>query len=228
MTERVFTKKELEEMGRTTLDLITEAIDAGDKEKAKKLSKRMCSEFRFMHDLYRDWIASLMTYIYENHGEEDLCKAMKKAAEAYLKPMAEEYAKADFRRRVEMVVGGGRGHLQPQEVTEDDEKVCAKATPCGSGELLFKSGAYGPPRNFTMIQKPHVCTYGMTDFPIYCCHSPIHELLAIEWIGEPMFVAYPAEKGMAREGCLCCIYKDPKDIPEEVYKRIGLEKPKTK
>jgi hypothetical protein len=35
-SKRIFTDKELEEMGKRPLDLLLEAIDAGDKEKAKR------------------------------------------------------------------------------------------------------------------------------------------------------------------------------------------------
>ena len=54
MTNRVFTQEELEEMGKRTIDLLTEAIEAGDKERAKKLAGRMYREFSAMHDLYVD------------------------------------------------------------------------------------------------------------------------------------------------------------------------------
>jgi hypothetical protein len=36
-SKRIFTDEELKEMGAPTLDLISKAIDAGDKEKAKAL-----------------------------------------------------------------------------------------------------------------------------------------------------------------------------------------------
>ena len=41
MTEqRIFTDQELKEMGARTLDLVLEAIDAGDKDKAKALASQ--------------------------------------------------------------------------------------------------------------------------------------------------------------------------------------------
>ncbi len=96
---------------------------------------------------------------------------------------------------------------------------------CGSGQDLLERGSYGPPRNFTMIKKPHAMTYNMTDFPIYCTHAPMIERLWMEKYGAPCYVVYPAEK-MASEGCWYCVYKDPKKIPEAVYERVGLKKPK--
>lgn len=223
MNERIFTDHELEEMGKLTLDLIHEAIDSNDLKKAKGLSKRMHMEFQFMHDLYRDWVTALMSYIYENHGEEDLYQAMRKAVGTYLRSSVEMHNRSGFREKVQMMVAGARGHCQPIEVTEDDEKITMKLK-CCSGVALLKDGFYGPPHHFTMITKPHLMTFKMTEFPVYCCHAPIQEELAIEWIGEPVYVSMPAEK-MALEGCRCMIYKDPKKIPAEVYERVDKAKP---
>jgi len=222
LKKKVFTDQELNEMGRLTLNLIHEAIDIGDLKKAKGLSKRMYQEFMFMHDLYRDWLTALMTYIYENHGENALYESMKKAVATYLKASVELHQRSDFRKRVEMLIAGVRGHGQPLEITEDDEKVIVKGTRC-AGELLLESGKYGPPCNFAMLQKPHTLTFQTTDFPIYCCHAPIQEQLAIDWIGEPVYVSNPADK-MAREACQCCIYKNRKDVPAKVYERVGRRK----
>lgn len=222
MDNRFFTDDELKEMGESTLELLKQAIDNGDKEKAKGLSKRMSMEFQFMHDLYRNWVAALMSHIYENHGEDDLHLAMRKAVSAYLRGSAELHRKSDFRERVRLMVAGARGHCRPMEITEDDEKVCIKMK-CCAGEMLLKNGFYGPPQNFTMIKTPHLLTFQMTDFPVYCCHAPVQEELAIEWIGEPVYVSMPAEK-MALEGCRCYIYKDPEKIPAEVYERVGKKK----
>ena len=225
--KRVFTDEELKEMGRRTLDVLLEAIDTDNKEKAKELANRMYQESRGMHDMMCVQLTGLMSYIYETHGEEDFYHAIRRMIGSYSDERAEQYAKADFRQRVEIRAAGLRGHLEPMTVVEDDEKICMRMEPCGSGEMLVKEGNYGPPRNFAMIQKAHPMTYNMNDFPIYCTHAPIIELLWIEKYGEPACVVYPAEK-MARGGCWYCLYKDPKYIPDEVYERVGREKPKQK
>ena len=41
--DRVFTDEELEEMGRPTLDVLLEAIEAGDLDKAKGPSAMVCT-----------------------------------------------------------------------------------------------------------------------------------------------------------------------------------------
>lgn len=221
---RVFTEEELKEMGRRTMDSALEALEAGDKEKAKKLVKRMHREFESLHDLYLHWVADLMDHIYVRDGESALYEALRRAVSSYMAPLMEHYTKANFRRRVEMLVSGLRAHLQNVIIEEDDEKVCIKGDPCGSGQRLFQSGAYEPPRNLSRM-RPHVMTWGLANFPIYCAHSPIQEMVSIEKIGYPVFVTLPADE-MAKDSCRMCIYKDPKSIPDEIYKRVGMEKPK--
>ena len=72
---RLFTDEELREMGRRTLDVAQEAIEQGDKQKAKELVQRMYKEFNHLHDGYMFWATGLLTYIYQNYGIESVEKA---------------------------------------------------------------------------------------------------------------------------------------------------------
>ena len=209
--KRVFTEKELKEMGVRTRDAAIEAVDAGDREKAKKLINRLYDESQGMHDVYL------------NSGEEALYQAMRKVMGTLAQAFPGSPDEMDFRSRVELVAGTLRGHGCSLEIEEDDEKVCVKMRPCGSGQKLVDSGAYGPPRNLSRL-KPHVMTWGLPDFPIYCVHNPVQSILAMENSGYPMDVVIPA-KDMATDSCRFCIYKDPDSIPEEIYTRVGMKKP---
>ena len=61
--DRLFSDAELKTMGKRTLDLLREKLDGGDIEQAKILAQQMYNEFLGMHDLYRDWITHLFTFI---------------------------------------------------------------------------------------------------------------------------------------------------------------------
>ncbi|MDO8490728.1 MAG: hypothetical protein Q7T04_01775 [Dehalococcoidia bacterium] len=221
---RVFTDQELKELSTRTMDAAVQAVEAGDKEKAKKLITRMSKEFQGIHDLYMNWAADLMDYIYTHNGEDALYQAMRKVVESYMGPLAEAYGKADFKRQVTMAAAGLRAHLEALEIEEDDEKVSIKMKPCGSGQRLMESGAYDSPRKLSRL-KAHPMTWGLPDFPIYCAHSPIQEMVGIERIGRPAFACIPSEP-MAKESCRFLIYKDPDAIPEQLYTRVGKKKPK--
>lgn len=221
-----FTREELEEMGKLTVDLLTEAIELGDKERAKKLAERMYTEFSAMHDLYVDWLAEFMDYVYTRYGEDALYEALRKVVRVSVAPMVET-TKLDFRRRVQSVVFMLRGHLQPMKVEEDDEKVCIMVERCGSGQRLVERGAYKPPHNLALLWKPHPMTWGRNDFPVYCTHCAVLEILSIEQLGYPACVTFPSRR-VGEGPCRICVYKKSEDIPEQVYTRVGKQKPRSR
>lgn len=223
---RIFTQEQLEEMGARTLDLVNKAADEGDTEKVKRYARRMYGELMNMHDLELDMVTALLSFIGRQYGDEVLQKAFTEAVGSWIKQMSEGYAKEENpSRRLQMLVYGLKGHGQPVKVEEDDEKFTLTMQPCGSGGRLVASGAYGPPKNFLRVKKPQLITYGKTDVPVYCAHCVYHELIPIDHVGMPLFTLFPGEK-MGEDPCRMVLYKDPKAIPEELYRRVGKQKPK--
>ena len=227
ITKRYFTDKELKEMGRRTLDVLKDTIDAGDKKKAKELAERMYTEFSHLHDGYMCWVTGLQSYIYKKLGIEAVEEAEREAHTiesntAWKAPAGAPPPKTDFRSRVEAMVGGLRGHLQPITVKEDDEKVTITMEPCGSGERIISKGWYD--EGLCRVKEAHRITWGLKDFPIYCVHCPVMEGLDIEKIGN-FTTAHFISDPIGKEHCQFVLYKDNKDIPEEFYRRIGKKNP---
>jgi len=221
-SKRVFTDKELKEMGRRTLDALLETIDAGDKEKAKELAKRMYKEFNYLHDGYFFWVTGLQTYIYNKLGADAVEEAEKFAHTIEAKAVFKPSEKKDFRSLVEHLAGGLRGHLQPITVKEDDEKVTITMEPCGSGERLIKMKGYE--LGLARVKEPHRITWGQKNFPMYCVHCPVMEMLDIENTGDFAFGHFISDP-IGKEHCQFVFYKNPADIPEKFYSRIGKQKP---
>jgi hypothetical protein len=222
--KRIFTEKELEEMGTRTLDLVYRAIDSGDKEKAKELADRMYKEFNYLHDGYMFWITGLLTHIYKKHGISAVEEAEREAHTIEGKTVFKAPELPDLRSKVAYMAGNLRGHLQPITIREDDEKISLTMKPCGSGERIIQKGGYKPEAGLAIVHEPHHITWGMKDFPIYCVHCPVMELLTIEGTGDfgPIhIVAEPINHG----SCQFVFYKDPSKIPEKYYTRIGKNKP---
>ncbi|MFC1495235.1 hypothetical protein ACFL6W_08145, partial [Thermodesulfobacteriota bacterium] len=96
--------------------------------------------------------------------------------------------------------------------------------PCGSGERLIQMGGYEPEFGLLKVKDPHPATWGMKDFPLYCVHCPVMEMLSIENSGDIGVVHLVSEPKKMGE-CHFALYKNPDDIPEEYYKRIGRKKP---
>lgn len=227
--ERNFTDEELERMGTPRADRAKSAVKEGDKEKALKEIQGMFHEFLSMHNLMRDWIAALYTYIYNTYGEEALYEANHKACSFWLRRFLEKYAEADPPRRAVMLAAGFRGHLVPLKVEEDEEKFTITMLPCGSGAKLVLDGDYEPTGELARIEKAQPQTLSKKDFPIYCTHCAFQEIIPIEKYGYPIFITdCPDGDRIGQENCRVYIYKNPEDIPERFFKRLGMKKPDKK
>lgn len=226
MAERFFTDDELREMERRTVDRLTDAIEAGDSERAKKLARRMYNEFLSMHDLYRNWITATLSEVGRRYGDGALDEVMVEGVRAWWKPIVDSLPSdpESLPARVKMFAAGLHGHLQPLEISEDDDKIEIRMCPCGSGGRLIQEGKYEGKEAFLTIKEGQPLTYGRPDYPVYCAHEYAMERVDIEENGHPFVVVEPAAK-LGREHCTMIVYKDADKIPAKYYERIGLKKP---
>ena len=224
--KKYFTEEQLAKMGTPRSERAIAAIEAGEKEKAIKEVHGMHNEFLSMHNILRDWIAAIYSYIYKKDGDEALYEVNKAACSYWLKDLMELYPKAEPQRRAQMLAAGFRGHLVPLKVEEDDEKFTLTMLPCGSGGKLHTSGAYEPPRNLAKVKKAQPQTFFKENFPVYCTHCAFQEIIPVEELGYPMFITdCPEGDKIGKENCKVYIYKDPKKVPERFYERLGKKKP---
>jgi hypothetical protein len=224
--DRWFSDYERAGLGRRTLDHLLDAIDAGDKVAASSLARRMFNEFLSMHDGYRNWVAALLSDVGRRDGDEALEAIMHTSVAAWWLPNLDTMTArtADRRAQVKMFIAGLRGHLQPIEVDEDDERVILKMTPCGSGGRLVLEGKYDGDDALLTIRTASRITYGRDDFPVYCAHEALMERINIERDGRPLVVVEPS-RHLGTEPCSFIIYKDPDAVPASYYERIGLPAP---
>ncbi|MDR1088284.1 MAG: hypothetical protein LBL23_03315 [Coriobacteriales bacterium] len=226
MSERLWTDSQLAEMSKRTIDKLGEAAEAGDTEKVKELAQTMYDQFAHLHDGYMVWIAGLLTYIYERGGAGEVEAAERFAhdKEAHLVFLPPEHT--DVKHMVEAMAAGLQGHVyQHMTLTEDEEKVVLTNTPCGSGGRLIQMGGYEPEVGLARIKEPSDITFNTPDYPVYCVHCPLFNMNAVDDTGDFLFLNNPPEK----DGSFCqfIFYKDPANIPEEYYLRVGRSKPHT-
>ncbi|MDR1359259.1 MAG: hypothetical protein LBJ48_07930 [Coriobacteriales bacterium] len=224
MSERIWTDSQLAEMGKRTIDKLGEAADRGDADRIKELAQTMYDEFAHLHDGYMVWIAGLLTYIYERGGAREVEAAERFAhgKEAQLVFLPPEHT--DVKHMVESMAAGLQGHVyQHMTLIEDEEKVVLTNTPCGSGGRLIQMGGYEPEVGLARIKEPSDITFNTPDYPVYCVHCPLFNMNAVDDTGDFLFLNNPPEK----DGSFCefIFYKDPANIPEEYYKRLGRSKP---
>src|ERR1700689_782659 len=171
---RLLSTEDIAEMEKLTVDRLTEAIDAGNLEGAKKLARRMYNEFLSMHDLYRNWTAATLSFVGRRFGDKGLEEAMDEGVKAWWVPSLDKMPQG-VRARVKMFAAGLRAHLQPLHIEEDDEKVVIQMRPCGSGGRLVLEGKYEGPDALLTIEGKQFLTYGRDSFPVYCAHEPMME-----------------------------------------------------
>ena len=199
------------ELGRA----IGEALDAGDDERARAGATALHDEALAYHDRGMRRVEALLSWIGERFDTDALEEAYVLAMEGDL------LGQAGFRERAEALMHFTRVHLQAFELAEDEEKLTFLCPVCPSGGRLLREG----PGDAHVIRGPRWLTWGRDELPVYCAHEPIMERASIEREGVPLFLVDPSDD-LGRTPCRTYLYKDPADIPERFYTRLGLTKPK--
>ncbi len=226
---RMLRKGPLAELGVGTPRKIEELIDAGKLEEAKELVQYFRQEFQIVHDIYVQYVQDLLAFISKTYGEDQVEAAFRSALEGWFKIRYEAYNKLSLEERVQLTAEGMRCHLDGPErqgdftLLEEKDRYVFKWDPCGSGGVLRRRAA-AEGREVESAKEAHAWTWGKKGVCLYCSHcSLVNEILPIEHFGYPNRITeYPENPG---EPCVWYIYKDPDDIPEEYYRRIGKTKP---
>ncbi|NNK63948.1 MAG: hypothetical protein HKO98_12170 [Gemmatimonadetes bacterium] len=195
-------------------------VEAGHDQEALERARNLHEEALQSHDRGMSRVSALLSWITRHHGADALEAALE------VSMSAEMLGDASYRERAEALMHFTRVHLQPFALREDDEKLTFLCPVCPSGGRLLRAGHYEPPRSDAHAPGPRPLTWGRESLPAYCCHEPVMEKASIEKTGVPLFVVDPPER-LGVDPCPTYLYKDPADIPERFYTRLGLEKPKT-
>ena len=235
MAERWFSDQELAEMARPTMDRAIEALDRGDTDGARALCEEMKHEWHYLHDLMARGLLGLISFVQERLGDEGVAEAWRYGNERGWRGDVEKIEGRDRRQIVHALAATWRAHscsgTGPNpgafEIEEDEEKFTFRMNPCGSGQRLWRNGAYRGERPLGVTHEAHDWSYGRKGFPLYCTHcSFMNEIQPIEWIGHPMYPSDPPDD-YDRDPCTWYWYKDPADIPQRHWARYGLSKPAT-
>lgn len=223
--ERVFTREELRELTKTGLEQILEAINAGDATAMEGVVRRVHREYQATHDLYRDWITALLSFIGRRYGDEALKEAYEYSFTPAIQPVMKRLLRQGVTRAtIEGIAAALRGHFGAYlEIEEEDEKFIFHMA-CPTGGSLVREGRYEPPFDFLRIKEAQPMTYGRPDFPVYCAHCTFQDSLPIDWYGRPLWLTEPADE-IGAVPCIRYVYKEAKEIPARFYERLGRKKP---
>lgn len=226
------------ELGRPSHELVSEAIDEGRKEDAKKLARAALDETKSLHDLMCDWVWDLLSQIARRHGENEMHEMLRASQGGWMMRRTwRGFLKLPVKKRVELTAEIMRSHrCGPDqdgsiEVVDEGDRYAIIMDPCGSGGRMRRGdpvdgtpSRLGPPYEFGKTKEAHDWSWNRKDVPYYCVHCCLNEKLATEWGGHPLWVTgYDPD---ASKPCAWYFYKKAEDIPEQYYTRIGHKKPK--
>jgi hypothetical protein len=233
LEERWFTDEELADMARPTMDRLTEALDEGDIEKARKLAKSMTNEWRFLHDLMVEGSLGMVDFVKRRFGEDAVADFWYESLKKGWKRDTAAIVERSRRQIVEALAATWRAHSTSGKgpnpgsftIEEDEEKFTFYLHPCGSGGRLVLRGMYEGADAYGTTDTAHDWSFGRSNFPLYCTHCTfMNETMPMEWFGFPLYPLDPPED-YHRDPCRWYWYKDPDDIPERFWQRYGREKP---
>jgi hypothetical protein len=220
--ERSFTPAELAEMTTPSWELAKQALAAGELDRAIELIDVAAARARSLQEYSVNWIASLLSFVGRELGEEAVERALRRTGDELVRPRRDvgpPWASLPVSARAKAVARAMVANGSACEVSEDDEKV-GLSFRCGSGGYLIDSGSYDGDDGYLVLRERAGRTFMRDELPVYCAHCAVHnELLPLEWGGVPVSIEHPPRaKG---EPCVHHLYKDPAALPDEAHRRLG-------
>jgi hypothetical protein len=233
--KRLVRKDPVNEIGISTFAKLEEAIKGSKKEEALDLCGYLLWEGKRLHDGFCDWIYSLLTYIADQFGEEELYKTLRFNAKEWksvvdLIPLVTVEEFVQFNAETVRTHRCGPGEKGNFTVTEEPDRFIMSFDPCGAGGRMRRVGQLDkspprtePPFNFGKTKKAYPWSWGKKGVLYYCLHCCVmSEIMPIEWVGFPVRVCeYPDNPA---DPCAWIFYKEPQLIPEKYYTRVGKKK----
>ena len=202
------------------------ALAEGDVDWATELIDQAVERWRSLQDYSINWITSLLSFIGRELGEEAVERALRQTGDEYVRPRRDtgvDWSTLPASARAKVVARAMVANFADCDVSEDDEKITLSFR-CGSGGRLIDEGRYEGENAYLVLGERAPRTFMRDELPVYCAHCSVNnEMQAVEWTGYPMTIETPSTGKGAR--CVHHVYRDLDAIPEDVYRRIGKEKP---
>lgn len=216
-------ERERNELTKLNRSRILEALKEKRLEGVYEILENEFRERERFHDLYVDWVGELTALLAEKAGDEAVHEFYKTFYERRSREGQDEFKfrlpiEDLVRLRAKKFVGGG--HDFNLKIQEDEEKFTFVLDPCGSGGRLIRRS--DDPRYRT--KGVHPWSHMKANMPYYCIHCFfIWEIRSIETVGYPRVVYEIPEK--PGDPCIQLMYKDPNEIPDIYFERLGRKKP---
>jgi hypothetical protein len=217
----------LDGIDRTShLEQARRAVAAGDLVAAADQIDRAERQAAQLKQYSIRWIAELLSWIGETEGEDAVEAALRRFGDRNLVERAEpgnDWWSVPAEVRAKVVARAMLANGADVDLSEDDEKIVMSFR-CGSGGWLIDSGAYEGDDALITLTESGPRTFGRDSMWVYCAHCSVNnEMQSVENTGRLTSVEFPPER--PGEPCVHHVYRNPEDIPDEIYVRIGASKP---
>jgi hypothetical protein len=237
---------------RGEMERYSAAAYRGQRDEAKARIDTAKELWRQCHDRDVDHTYALMSLVKEQLGEP----AIRDMYERVLLPLFSwRYAKFDVDKHpwdegleslMLVACEAMRGHLVGPERTGDfelietEDRFILRFDPCGSGGRTVRGDTIEgtpprmePPYGWKVTEEPQTWNHFTPGVCLYCVHCIVlMEEMPMDRFGYPVRVidppTYPdADPGGPPQKCQWQMFKDPTNVPEEYYTRVGRTKPDT-
>jgi hypothetical protein len=135
----------------------------------------------------------------------------------------------DFRDQVQAFAMLWQWHRTPVRIIEDDEKVSYIMQPCGSGGVLVHQGAYLPSagRPLSVLDERSFASFAEPNFPSWCAHCAFSNRGYLRR-SIPYFILEGWSEHRRWGGCAAHSYKHIALVPDETFRRVGVDPPQPK
>lgn len=245
--ERIFTDDELDHLATPLSIHVERAAKAREATGLPWVIDQMNQECLGIYDAYVSWMGVLQSYIVERAGEGAHDMALTWVAEYGTRPFVRSWAGLDARGRALKLAERLRASGSTFDVSEDERRVRFTLDPWGpvrwwrqsdtagqswEGPAAVRAdrlrypcyGHYDPPVSFAVLSGGRPLTHGRDELPSFLATEiQFLESVPIELFGYPIAAIELGER--ADDPSHLDVYKDPADVPSEVYARAGLSKP---
>jgi len=208
------------------LDQALAALEDGDVDAARAQLERHRRQQRQLKEYSIRWIAELLSWIGETEGEAAVEAALRRFGDRNLARRVEpgnDWWSVPAEVRAKVVARAMLTNFADVDVEHHDDRI-EMSFRCGSGGWLIDEGAYEGDDALLTLREQGPRTFGREALPVYCAHCSVNnEMQSVEWSGRLTSVEFPPSA--PGERCVHHVYRDPGDIPEEMYVRIGHRKP---
>jgi hypothetical protein len=225
---RLIRKDDLGDLGISTWTVIKGALKEKRRNDALDFLRYLPREVGERVTGHMNFINRALTYIAENHGEEEVAKALR-----WWRNVLKDAGQVDILYSLnvkeliqyqaeEIRASLGLGGRRCFTVTEESDRfVLSVHTHIGRMRRMSRRGNLSPPLG--VMKRPHSWTWGKTGVPYYCARCCLWwEIMPIEDRGYPVRVHEFPEN--PEEPCRIIYYKTPELIPEEYFEKTDMHK----